>query len=67
MRALLDNTALGLVVVVPLLLVVTGLLGLQAVSSDPTSFSRLRLWLTGSSVVLVVLFALVVTTRFLLR
>jgi len=46
---------------------VTGLLGLQAVASDPSSFSRLRLWLSVSSVMLVVLFALVVTTRFLLR
>ena len=67
MRAFLDNAAVGIVVVVPLLLVVTGLLGLQAVSPDPSSFSRMRLWLTGSSVMLVVLFALVVTTRFLLR
>ncbi|HLN42126.1 MAG TPA: hypothetical protein VK215_06715 [Acidimicrobiales bacterium] len=67
MRAFLDNAAVGIVVVVPLLLVVTGLLGLQAVSPDSSSFSRLRLWLTGSSAVLVVLFALVVTTRFLLR
>ncbi|HLM95251.1 MAG TPA: hypothetical protein VK283_03000 [Acidimicrobiales bacterium] len=67
MRAFLDNAAVGIVVVVPLLLVVTGLLGLQAVASDPSSFSRLRLWLSVSSVMLVVLFALVVTTRFLLR
>ena len=67
MRAFLDNTAVGIVVVVPLLLVVTGLLGLQAVPSDPSNFTRLRLWLAGSSALLVVLFALVVTSRFVLR
>jgi len=67
MKAFLDNSAVGIAVVVPLLLVVIALLSLQAVPSDPSTFPRLRMWLTGSSAVLVVLFAFVVTTRFLLR
>jgi hypothetical protein len=69
-KALVDNTLFGLIVVIPLLLVLSAVTALHAIPAHPgvgRSRRRVRLWLVRSSVVLVAVFAAVVAYRFVLR
>ena len=66
MRDLLNNYAVGLLAVIPLLLVLAGLQLVQAIPGIFMAFPRARVWLTVTSVVLVAVFAFVAIARFAL-